>query len=396
MSTQDTIKEKQERDLLVQSKEYLFKNLKAVIETRTPKTIKVYSFRPTSEYMYNELYFSHLNCSPVSSFNDPLDCPLFLFLEVGRGKTQYYSNYKTLMKNLSKAASQMKIRCFSYGEDDMSIPINTLMWAHYANSHKGVLLYYEIPDILENDSERVSFFERVSYKDNFHNLGWNKLGEAKLAADLLPMVSTKCNAWAYENEVRLIHYCLIDEPSYPEIKIEKSYLKKVFFGVRTSMFDKMRFEQFARHYPDLELYDTTGDPDNLLALKSHPHKFSKMNVLDYAYMRPTVPNAKSLPRMVETMFRGCSDEMILDSNSLEEYLLRYEQLTDQDKAYSRGYVALYKKDKAKMDSEPETIEDLDQLVKKVMTLYYNSRRNIHLVREYLGISEYYTEQEEIS
>lgn len=383
-------------DLQKNAIDYIFNKLKNEVDKRVPKVIRVYSFRPASEYLFNELYFSYLNCSPVSSFNDPLDCPLFLFLGVGTGKTKDYSHYENLMKEMSVAANRMKIRCFSSNNaDDTSVPINTLMWAHYANSHKGILLCYEIPDILENDCDRLSFFEKVTYSDSFRNLSKDNLGESQIATDLLPMVSTKSKAWSYEQEVRLIHFSRQEESRYPEIRIKKSYLKKIFFGTCTSWFDKERIEQISRHYPDLELYDIMGDPENLLALKSFPHKTKGTNIFDYAFGRAVQSKPDYWPRMVETIFRGALDEIILDSNSLEEYLSHCDSLPEFSKTYVRGYVALYKMDKSKLTKEPESIEDLDELVKEVMELYYRSRRNIHLVRDYLGITDYYEEKVEI-
>ena len=398
MSSNPISNNNQEVDLTEKSKDFLFKRIKEKVDGRQSEVIRVYSFRPISEYLFNELFFGYLSCSPVSSFNDPLDCPLFLYLVVGSIKAGEYSHYERLMNSLFTAASCLRIRCFSSDTtDDSAIPLNTLMWAHYANSHKGILLCYELPNILENDNERVSFFEKVIYSDSFKNLKRDSLGGARLATDLLPMVSTKVNLWEYEKEIRLIHYNKQEESDYPEIKIKKNYLKKIYFGLRTSEFDRQRFEQLAQHYPNLELFDIRSDPDNLLALKCFRHEAPKQNILDYVYLRYPMPNYQiDFPRAIEIMFRGAIDDLIMDTDSVEECISRYENLSEKNKYYAgRAYVALFKEEQSKVNLKPNSINELDTLVKEVIKLYYSSRRNIHIIRDYLGIKEYYEEKEEI-
>lgn len=72
-------------------------------------------------------------------------------------------------------------------------PTNFLMWSHYADGHKGVVLEVEIPDELEQLTQVVYspfssvFTEKVQTKEDMRHL-FNGKGEE----------------WAYEQEYRLI------------------------------------------------------------------------------------------------------------------------------------------------------------------------------------------------
>lgn len=382
----------------------LFSIFKNEADKREPKIIRVYSFRPISDYLYNELYYSYLSCSPVTSFNDPLDCPLYTALTIGKLMCETDKFYSSLIEEISHAALDLRMRCFVDDNKNEEVTTNTLMWAHYANSHKGILLCYELPDIIENEDDKVSFFKKVKYSESYRGAGLNTFGDTILFRDLISMVSTKNKAWEYENEIRLLHYSKNKENIYPEIRIEKAFLKKIYFGALVQPFDKQRIELFTRHYPNLQLYDTRMDPDNLLQLKSFPHIVEKKNLLDYAYMRQANDlEIESLqdfkhekwPILVETGFRCEVDDLIMATNSFEEVLIEYDKLPQIRYKFLVLYVLLYKKEKSKITWEPNTMEDVHTLVKEIIAVYYNSRRNIHTVREHLGISDKFQKPVEI-
>lgn len=374
----------------------LFNIFKEEVDKREPNVIRVYSFRPISDYLYNELFFSYLSCSPVTSFNDPLDCLLFPLLIRDIAEYEKHGFKSVLMEQIRKTAENLRVRCFvSENTTEADVTTNPLMWAHYADSHKGILLCYEIPEIVENDSDKISFFCKVDYTNSIKNLVPEDI-------NLIKMITTKNKAWEYENEIRLIHYSKLSEEQYPEIKIKKSYLKKIYFGLHTSEMDKLRIEQFTEYYPDLELFDTLIDPDDLLHFKNYPHKIDENNILHYTYSRPgsdfswavDPENVEETQKkmylvLMENGFRGGVEDLIMTTNSLEEVLQEYDKLSDQGKKYMILYVALYKKDKSKLTWDPDTMEDLHALVKETISIYYESRRNIHAVREHLGITEYF-------
>lgn len=127
---------------------------------------------------------------------------------------------------------------------------NVLMWAHYAESHKGFAIEYSFDTDIsggewtQNHVEYTSKLDTFSYADILLNP--NRMLE-KLA-------SIKSTHWAYENEIRLINRnhknCLVDLPNamkvtgiYAGCNTESQYGKKLkdkakqlgvkFFKMRT-------------------------------------------------------------------------------------------------------------------------------------------------------------------
>ena len=73
---------------------------------------------------------------------------------------------------------------------------NPVVWAHYADSHRGLCLGFDVPDELTKPIEYVK--TREQFPDN--------LGESDQAAALAVMkriLFTKFDDWRYEDEIRL-------------------------------------------------------------------------------------------------------------------------------------------------------------------------------------------------
>ena len=104
---------------------------------------------------------------------------------------------------------------------------NSLMWAHYADEHKGICIGYCIDYIPQSICK-----ERVIYKDN-------RLEKAKTFDNLINYLQTKDECWAYEKEIRLLHfgkdekhdYCLDRSVGLAERKITLK-IKEIVLGLR--------------------------------------------------------------------------------------------------------------------------------------------------------------------
>ncbi len=105
---------------------------------------------------------------------------------------------------------------------------NQLMWAHYANSHNGYCLEYNISKLKDNyiAPERV-FQVDVSYKGQPETLSINDIKKTDKTF-LKKLFATKLDKWSYEKEVRLI----FDTPDLK--KYHPSALTGVYFGVKFS------------------------------------------------------------------------------------------------------------------------------------------------------------------
>lgn len=171
----------------------------------------LYMYRPINERTIAVIYDQYLTFSEPRDFNDPLD--------------SRYCLEQVQEKEIKKVLSDIKIRCFSSGEN--AEPLNTLMWAHYAENHTGVAIEYEfLPDFM-NRINKEFFFNSVKYSQTLiHNM---HLIEFK---DYVKAFFTKDPYWQYENEYRLLTF---------KDKLENGYklnncikLKSITFGYKTS------------------------------------------------------------------------------------------------------------------------------------------------------------------
>lgn len=87
--------------------------------------------------------------------------------------------------------------CFTKGMD------NILMWSHYADSHRGVVVEFTPINKPFTDAVLVPMkYERISR----FNFGWGNLdNDVSIQNNVCSLLSTKSEVWSYENEVRMIY-----------------------------------------------------------------------------------------------------------------------------------------------------------------------------------------------
>lgn len=130
--------------------------------------------------------------------------------------------------------------------------VNPLMWAHYANSHKGFCAKYEITKefTYEDDTKHTLLrVAKINYEERIDMESSINFEEALLK---------KSKIWEYENEVRAILYdpkCLDQVTTKPAPK-----LKAVYLGLRCSSSDRQKMAEALRgsHVPLFQMdFDTT-------------------------------------------------------------------------------------------------------------------------------------------
>ncbi|NOQ26437.1 MAG: DUF2971 domain-containing protein [Bacteroidales bacterium] len=176
-----------------------------------------YIYKYTSlESLHLILESSKLKFSKPSEFNDPFDCHITIdtdnteseidnyikFLEKNNDLTEEkikilkkkFHNPKELFeitnKSVNGAIEKHGVTCFSKKED------NLIMWAHYADKHKGVCLKF---DILGDTDFFMTPFP-VIYKKEYSRYNYirNKDGLGKF------LLETKSIDWEYEQEIRVM------------------------------------------------------------------------------------------------------------------------------------------------------------------------------------------------
>lgn len=200
-----------------------------------------YSFRKCSHFLNQSLVNQSVPLSSPSTFNDIFDCPVFDM-----------ENTDEVSKISKQALCQcLKIACFVRNislpnknnhdgspkhPNDIEEYKNTLMWAHYADSHKGICIKYSFPSDFtkmgsNSNCEYVTFFHDVNYQDTLPDV------KSEEGISYLDAFFTKSKVWEYENELRLLYFNPDNNDTYVSIPMENS-IEAVYFGVNCSSIDR--------------------------------------------------------------------------------------------------------------------------------------------------------------
>jgi len=206
----------------------------------TEKPNILYKYHKIDKHLYelinnNCLYFSHQN-----ELNDPYDCKYALsdefllqllktssmsFLEDLQKISPTFNGmsresfFETMLPKLKSNEWMNSLYNLMYGKmlgwsvcSFTTNPLNELMWAHYAQIHKGVCLKFN----LSMNPELYEKLHQVQYTDNFP--------EINSMEDLPNALLTKRNAWSYEDEWRILTNV---EGAKPFVKAS---LEAIYFG----------------------------------------------------------------------------------------------------------------------------------------------------------------------
>lgn len=172
----------------------------------------IYKYFRVNEFLFDTLISNELYFSSISQFNDPYDCyftgiskipveDFKVFLKNSNISQDLHNKYlhalqshpQELSKQLSKLfinqLNYIGICCFS------KVKNNLLMWSHYAESHKGVVLGFDF-DILKRMWHQ---FEDVNYQNEPYLFDIKDINSS-----LDNTVLRKSTDWEYEKEVRFI------------------------------------------------------------------------------------------------------------------------------------------------------------------------------------------------
>lgn len=203
------------------------------------KQIKLYKYEPDCDTKLNTLKNGKVWLACPKSFNDPFDCniahydnelgfltpkqkkeilktiypsfnctrPNFVNRSLYKKIHEYYNsedeNAPELINAIKERYLDLGICCFTASGFD-----NAVMWAHYANNHKGYCVEYSYSQPLSVDLE--NHFRRgiipVTYVQSLPQVELMQLliNPNKVAKNL---AAIKNSNWSYEKEYRLISLC---------------------------------------------------------------------------------------------------------------------------------------------------------------------------------------------
>lgn len=247
--------------------EYIYNTCKG--DKRTGD-ITLYSFRGTSDYVISDIEEQTLSFQLPSKFNDPLDTLLFKWLDFKINAISDDEIKKEFYYLIKRVSEHMRVRCFVKPKDNINQKqlleverIHPLMWAHYADSHKGICIQYRFKnEYFIQDSSKLSFrrVKEETYTNDIPNLH-----ESINISDAL---FTKSKVWEYEDEVRILDFD-IDENK--DVKLQKNnedvVIEAIYFGYYCNDRTIEKVSNAVRN-TSIKLYQMVIENENLHLLKA--------------------------------------------------------------------------------------------------------------------------------
>ena len=243
------------------------------------------------ESLIQDITDNRITLSNPENFNDPMDPILreWLIMQIRDAKINEDAKTFNLLKIVLKHLHTCSLSGYkeSHCHDRLTNSkrqkqvYNPLMWAHYANSHKGICIEYEItPDCLarhNNDNELLRLCP-CAYRNHKPMSDGITLDNA---------LKAKASCWSYEKEARLIYYSKDMSrwvnPNYKDkngqkntkearlldyIFLEGFSVKAIYFGVRTSQKDYNDVIRLLQNLnPSVELYKMEFNKYDITQLK---------------------------------------------------------------------------------------------------------------------------------
>lgn len=217
-----------------------------ILSSHTAYSPTAYAFRKCTNFLYQSLVNEQLNLSSPTTFNDPFDCPIRELLNNGDDISNLQQQaYKDCLK-VACFTSNVKLPYVSGNGEivynkkkhrkDKKEFLNTLMWAHYADSHKGICIKYRFHNSMSklggDNNGIVAYFKDVKYSNREMSI-YSK----KDAINLEDAFFLKGKDWEYENELRFLLYDLNNQDTYGTINISNC-IEAIYFGLKCSDKDK--------------------------------------------------------------------------------------------------------------------------------------------------------------
>lgn len=193
--------------------------------------------------------------SKYTAFNDPFECAADIdtnnsaaewagyFRSQGVNAAAIHHLVSTVLSDPQEADQTIKeavhTTLISSGVFCMTPkPDNLLMWAHYADEHKGACIKF---DLLQ-DVTTFCFPKKVDYSDDYYS--YNYLREQNKASTA---IWHKSNDWAYEEEYRIV------KPTFNGlVEVNPDAVVEVIFGCRCEDEEEIRAAAGTGVYKNLE------------------------------------------------------------------------------------------------------------------------------------------------
>ncbi|MFI5331479.1 MAG: DUF2971 domain-containing protein [Desulfobaccales bacterium] len=202
----------------------------------------LFKFTKINKDLLKSLVNSEIYFSLPDDLNDPFDCrvdiaralenailislsPIRERLEKFRVMNRFFEKAQADIKEIGVCSFSLKL----------TEPATTLMWAHYADNHRGICLTYGFTkSFFDERADHILGVDEIEYGVNPLSdwfiekapdmKSFDEFGEALIKK----VLTIKAKPWEYEKEVRILRR------THGTELIEKFYLKQVCFGLETS------------------------------------------------------------------------------------------------------------------------------------------------------------------
>lgn len=259
-------------EALTYYKKHQFFNLQINHDFRGQKTVKLYQFRNTRSYTLNNLRSNQITLVDPRIQNDIVDSPIFSWLDTLCGHNARHKKHLAAFK-----ASFNYLRATSFCTDytESKAVENTLMWAHYANCHKGICVQYELgeKDFSSNRTQYATLMRLMRIKYINPDLATDTLDftNPETKFNIRTALATKSNDWEYENEVRMIAYTPTEEHKYVQCTLDTpNPIKAIYFGVKCPPQRKNAVKKIFENRPEVSFFQMEINPQNIHRLIFKP------------------------------------------------------------------------------------------------------------------------------
>lgn len=178
--------------------------------------------------------------------------------------------YQNKQKEYEDKINRIRIYSLASSDEENYIENSHLMWAHYADGHKGFCIEFN-EGILSNyplcKTGKANTSIKVEYPDKlkYEELTINEEGQLIESIDyvLAKVISTKHKLWEYEQEVRLISKVKDIHPFSP------TAINAIYFGVKMEEPIKTELLNIARRHKVkcFEMHKNDKDVYKLIKIK---------------------------------------------------------------------------------------------------------------------------------
>lgn len=177
----------------------------------------LYKYCKVNDYTWDNLEKFNVCFNSMEQLNDSFEGVSFHNPKMSREEREFFKEIgmdadmvnDSWNRSVERIASESifkfsRISCFTTDNE------NELMWAHYADSHKGICIKYRWEDV----EEVCDKLQKISYDDKSPELDADKVDESKMNT-----IYSKSRAWIYESEVRaFVKATKFEESSFEEVR----------------------------------------------------------------------------------------------------------------------------------------------------------------------------------